>query len=133
MHSFSSPGPNRDPRALDKQPDYGPRQPLRSDLGVASRLNQGEFVRNDQSADVVADLSAFIISGAVKSRPEPSDYQTVGRSPAQGIDDGVLAERLGFSRAWLCERLDIKQLDVNGGACLGTDGAAALATILSRD
>ena len=32
--------------------------------------------------------------------------------PAEGIQDGVDAERLGFRRVWLSERYDIKAADV---------------------
>src|SRR5581483_6590459 len=37
---------------------------------------------------------------------------TEGRTPAQGIEDGVEAERLGFRRVFLSERWDIKEADV---------------------
>lgn len=63
-------------------------------------------------APVAEDMSAYIIAGAVASEQEESDWQTVSRTPAQGIDDGVEAERLGFRRVWLSERIDIKNADV---------------------
>jgi 5,10-methylenetetrahydromethanopterin reductase len=63
-------------------------------------------------APVVDDMSAFIIAGAVASEREESAYETVSRTPAQGIEDGVAAERLGFRRIWLSERIDIKYADV---------------------
>lgn len=63
-------------------------------------------------APVVQDMSAFIISGALKSHKLDSPYETVGRTPALGIEDGVQAEALGFRRVWLSERMDIKQADV---------------------
>lgn len=63
-------------------------------------------------APVVEDMSAFIISGALKSQKLDSPFETVGRTPALGIEDGVLAEKLGFRRVWLSERMDIKQADV---------------------
>src|ERR1700757_913858 len=66
----------------------------------------------DRLAPVVKDMSAFIISGALKSHKLASKYETVGRTPALGIEDGVLAEKLGFRRVWLSERMDIKQADV---------------------
>ncbi|MHB8693874.1 MAG: TIGR03857 family LLM class F420-dependent oxidoreductase [Solirubrobacteraceae bacterium] len=66
----------------------------------------------DTLAPVVNDMSAFIISGALKSHKLDSPYETVGRTPALGVDDGVLAEKLGFRRVWLSERMDIKQADV---------------------
>jgi 5,10-methylenetetrahydromethanopterin reductase len=65
-----------------------------------------------QLAPVVEDMSAWIIAGAVTSQQEESEYETVSRTPAQGIEDGVEAERLGFRRIWLSERIDIKNADV---------------------
>lgn len=66
----------------------------------------------DELAPVVDDMSAWIIAGAVSSRQEDTEFDTVSRTPAQGIDDGVIAERLGFRRVWLSERIDIKWADV---------------------
>src|SRR6201982_3178871 len=63
-------------------------------------------------APVAEDMSAYVIAGAVTSEQEPSQWETVSRTPAQGIDDGVEAERLGFRRVWLSERIDIKNADV---------------------
>ncbi|MHB8693281.1 MAG: TIGR03857 family LLM class F420-dependent oxidoreductase [Solirubrobacteraceae bacterium] len=63
-------------------------------------------------APVVDDLSAYVIAGAVTSEQGQSEWDTVSRTPAQGIEDGVEAERLGFRRIWLSERIDIKQADV---------------------
>jgi 5,10-methylenetetrahydromethanopterin reductase len=63
-------------------------------------------------APVAEDISAFIIAGAVTSQQEQSDYDTVSRTPAQGIQDGVDAERIGYRRIWLSERIDIKWSDV---------------------
>jgi len=67
-------------------------------------------------------MSTYLICGRMLSRP-PQDPRT-GRSVAQGIDDARVAERLGFRRAFLSERLDIK----DAGAFLG--GAAAVTTRL---
>lgn len=61
---------------------------------------------------VVEDLSAYVISGAVSAVQGDVDYESDERTPAQGIDDAVEAERLGFRAAWLSERWDIKQADV---------------------
>jgi len=61
---------------------------------------------------VVDDLSAWIISGAVKSEQPGTDYETDGRTPAQGVQDGMDAERLGFRRVFLSERWDIKEAGV---------------------
>ena len=63
-------------------------------------------------APVVEDMSAFIIAGAVSSDSSKFERDTEGRTPAQGLEDGVDAERLGFRRIWLSERWDIKQADV---------------------
>src|ERR1700722_7740042 len=63
-------------------------------------------------APVAEDMSAYIIAGAVTSEREETESDTVSRTPAQGIDDGVQAERLGFRRIWLSERIDIKNADV---------------------
>jgi 5,10-methylenetetrahydromethanopterin reductase len=61
---------------------------------------------------VAEDMSAWIIAGAVAARKDGPDFDTVARTPAQGIDDGATAERLGFRRVWLSERIDIKWSDV---------------------
>jgi 5,10-methylenetetrahydromethanopterin reductase len=66
----------------------------------------------DGLAPVAEDMSAFIIAGAVASEQVDADHETVSRTPAQGIEDGVTAERLGFRRVWLSERIDIKNADV---------------------
>ena len=64
-------------------------------------------------APVADDLSAYVIAGAVKARvPADRRYDSECRTPAEGIDDGVEAERLGFRRVWLSERYDIKHADV---------------------
>jgi 5,10-methylenetetrahydromethanopterin reductase len=63
-------------------------------------------------APVAEDMSAFVIAGAVASEHVDAEYDTVSRTPAQGIEDGVDAERLGFRRIWLSERIDIKWSDV---------------------
>jgi len=73
-------------------------------------------------APVVEDMSTYLICGRMLSKP-PKDPRT-GRSVAQGIEDARLAERLGFRRAFLSARLDIK----DAGALLG--GAAAASSRL---
>ena len=67
---------------------------------------------------VIEDLSAFIISGRVKAHPSP-DSETAARTPAQGVDDAVEAERIGFRRIFLSERWNLKE----AGAILGSAGA----------
>ena len=60
--------------------------------------------------DVVEDLSAFVISGRVKSQLHGDpEHETSERTPAQGVADGVEAERLGFARVWLAERPELKE------------------------
>ena len=63
-------------------------------------------------APVAEDMSAFIIAGAVASKQQDTEYETVSRTPAQGIQDGVDAERIGYRRVWISERIDIKWSDV---------------------
>src|ERR1700757_3117393 len=63
-------------------------------------------------APVVETLSAYVIAGAVSSQHANAEHETSSRTPAQGIQDGVDAERIGFRRIWLSERLDIKTADV---------------------
>jgi 5,10-methylenetetrahydromethanopterin reductase len=69
-------------------------------------------VEREPLAPLVEDMSAFIIAGAVSAQQEPGNPATEGRSPAQGVEDGVEAERLGFRRVWISERWDIKKADV---------------------
>jgi probable F420-dependent oxidoreductase len=60
--------------------------------------------------DMLEDLSAFVISGRVKSQLHGApDHDTSERTPAQGIEDGVEAEALGFRRVWLAERPELKE------------------------
>jgi probable F420-dependent oxidoreductase len=62
---------------------------------------------------VVEKLSAYVVSGAVKaSRHSDRRFASEARTPAEGIEDGIEAERLGFARVWLSERYDIKHADV---------------------
>jgi probable F420-dependent oxidoreductase len=67
---------------------------------------------------VIDDLSAFVIAGRVKARPSP-DSETAARTPAQGIQDGVEAEEIGFRRIFLSERWNLKE----AGVILGAIGA----------
>jgi probable F420-dependent oxidoreductase len=63
-------------------------------------------------APVCEDFSAYIIAGAVSADATKFKRDTEGRTPAQGIQDGVDAERLGFRRVLISERWDIKHADV---------------------
>ncbi|HWF54362.1 MAG TPA: TIGR03857 family LLM class F420-dependent oxidoreductase, partial [Solirubrobacteraceae bacterium] len=67
---------------------------------------------DDVLAPVTEDFSAFIIAGAVSSDASQFQRETEGRTPAQGIQDGVDAERLGFRRVFISERWDLKEADV---------------------
>jgi 5,10-methylenetetrahydromethanopterin reductase len=59
-----------------------------------------------------AELSTYLISGAVSAEQRDRRFETESRTVAEGIEDGVDAERLGFHRAFLSERYDIKHADV---------------------
>ena len=65
----------------------------------------------EQNHPVIDDLSAFVIAGRVKAHPSPGS-ETAARTPAQGIEDGVEAERIGFRRAFLSERWNLKEAAV---------------------
>jgi probable F420-dependent oxidoreductase len=66
------------------------------------------------------DLSAFVISGRVKShlREEP-EFETSVRTPGQGLSDAVRAEQLGYRRVFIAERPELKE----PGVLLGGIGA----------
>lgn len=66
----------------------------------------------------IEDLSAFIIAGRVKARPS-TESETAARTPAQGVQDAVEAERIGFRRVFLSERWNLKE----AGVILGAAGA----------
>jgi probable F420-dependent oxidoreductase len=72
----------------------------------------GEPAASVELAPVADDFSAFIIAGAVSSDASKFERETEGRTPAQGIQDGIDAERLGFRRVFLSERWDLKEADV---------------------
>lgn len=75
------------------------------------------------------DLSAFLISGRVKGMlPAEPDNETAVRTPAQGIQDGVDAERIGFRRVFVAERFDLKEAGVLLGAVAGRTSRIGLAT-----
>jgi 5,10-methylenetetrahydromethanopterin reductase len=65
------------------------------------------------NAVIVDDLSTFLISGRVVSqRPVDTRDETGARTPAEGIEDGVSADRLGFHRVFLSERWNLKEVAV---------------------
>lgn len=77
----------------------------------------------------VDDLSAYIISGRVRSRAGTTDaHLTATRTPAQGVEDGVEAERLGFHRVFLSERWNLKEAGVLLGAVGGRTTRIGLGT-----
>lgn len=60
--------------------------------------------------DPLEDLSAFVVSGRLKSHLPPDvRHETSVRTPAQGIQDGVDAEAAGFRRVFLAERPELKE------------------------
>jgi probable F420-dependent oxidoreductase len=61
---------------------------------------------------MINDLSAYVIAGAVSATSGGGEYESDSRTPAQGIEDGVDAERIGFARVFLSERWDIKEAGV---------------------
>lgn len=69
---------------------------------------------------MLEDLSAYIVAGRLKSKIASAEkYESTVRTPVQGIQDAVDAERLGFRRIFLSERYDLKE----AGALLGGIGA----------
>ncbi len=66
-------------------------------------------------AAVINDLSAYMIAGRVRAAPDPRS-ETSGRTPAQGIQDGIEAERIGFRRVFVSERWNLKESAVLLGA-----------------
>jgi 5,10-methylenetetrahydromethanopterin reductase len=62
---------------------------------------------------VADDLSAFLISGRVVSRrPADTRDETGARTPVDGIEDGITADRLGFRRVFISERWNLKEVAV---------------------
>lgn len=80
-------------------------------------------------APAADDLSAFLIAGRVASSlPSDVGHETAVRTPAQGIADGVEAERLGFRRVFLSERWNLKEAAVLLGAVGARTSRVGLAT-----
>ncbi|EHB56464.1 Luciferase-like, subgroup [Mycolicibacterium rhodesiae JS60] len=65
--------------------------------------------------ETIDDLSAYMISGRVRGSSDPTS-RTSGRTPAQGIQDGVEAELIGFRRIFVSERWNLKESAVLLGA-----------------
>ncbi|MCW2856623.1 MAG: hypothetical protein JWR52_2238 [Marmoricola sp.] len=57
-------------------------------------------------------LSTYLVSGAVTAHSGERTFATESRTVAEGIQDGVDADRLGFHRAFVSERYDIKHAEV---------------------
>ncbi|MGH9008276.1 MAG: LLM class flavin-dependent oxidoreductase, partial [Acidimicrobiia bacterium] len=64
------------------------------------------------SAAPLPDLSAYIIGGRVVHETQPGGRESDARTPAQGVQDGVDAERIGFRRVFLSERWNLKEAAV---------------------
>lgn len=60
----------------------------------------------------LSDLSAYIIGGRVVHDAQPGERESDTRTPAQGVQDGVDAERIGFRRVFLSERWNLKEAAV---------------------
>ena len=67
-------------------------------------------------SEVLEDLSAYVIGGRVVPTPQSTGYESDSRTPAQGVEDGVDAERIGFRRVFLSERWNLKEAGVILGA-----------------
>lgn len=62
---------------------------------------------------VLSDLSAYVIGGRVVSEAQAGGrYESDARTPAQGVEDGVDADRIGFRRVFLSERWNLKEAAV---------------------
>ena len=64
------------------------------------------------TAPMLSDLSAYVISGRVVQEAEPGAHESDARTPADGVQDGVDAERIGFRRVFLSERWNLKEAAV---------------------
>src|SRR5262249_30568893 len=69
-----------------------------------------------EPAEVLDDLSAYVIGGRVSLACDDGGYESDCRTPAQGILDGIEAERIGFRRVFLSERWNLKEAGVILGA-----------------
>lgn len=66
----------------------------------------------------------------VAQRPVDSRDETGARTPAEGIEDGVSADRLGFHRVFLSERWNLKEVAVILAAVAARTPRVELATSL---
>jgi len=73
---------------------------------------EGANLMSTDPAPVCEDHERPHLAGAVTFRHRDEEYETVSRTPAQVIQGGVDAERFGFRRVWISERIDIKWSDV---------------------
>jgi 5,10-methylenetetrahydromethanopterin reductase len=60
----------------------------------------------------IKDLSAYVIGGRVVHEAQSGGHESDARTPAQGVQDGVDAERIGFRRVFLSERWNLKEAAV---------------------
>jgi 5,10-methylenetetrahydromethanopterin reductase len=63
-------------------------------------------------SDTIPDLSAYVIGGRVRAHARVDEHESDSRTPAQGVEDGVDAERIGFRRVFLSERWNLKEAGV---------------------
>ena len=68
------------------------------------------------TAPPLEDLSAYVIGGRVTLDVPADAHESDARTPAQGVQDGVDAERIGFRRVFLSERWNLKEAGVLLGA-----------------
>jgi probable F420-dependent oxidoreductase len=68
------------------------------------------------SAAPLEDLSAYVIGGRVTLDVPADAHESDARTPAQGVQDGVDAEAIGFRRVFLSERWNLKEAGVLLGA-----------------
>lgn len=61
---------------------------------------------------VLPDLSAYLIGGRVVREAQTGPHESDARTAAQGVQDGVDAERIGFRRVFLSERWNLKEAAV---------------------
>lgn len=80
------------------------------------------------STETLEDLSGYVIGGRVSTACNADGYESDCRTPAQGILDGVEAERLGFRRVFRSERWNLKEASVILGAIAARTQHIAIAS-----